>query len=132
MKLTLLSIEKDGTIRVATEGNITTGDFEAGANEARDVAVGGVIGDAAHGNGLALFAIAGGEGDLELAGGDDGVFVEEFVEVAKAEEKEGVGVAGFDRVVLLHEGCGGFGHGEVISKELSAIGNRLREESCRR
>ena len=31
MKLTLLSIEKDGTIRVATEGNITTGDFEAGA-----------------------------------------------------------------------------------------------------
>ena len=31
MKLTLLSIEKDGIIRVATEGNITTADFEAGA-----------------------------------------------------------------------------------------------------
>ena len=31
MKLTLLSIEKDGTIRVATDGNITTADFEAGA-----------------------------------------------------------------------------------------------------
>ena len=30
MKLTLLSIEKDGIIRVATEGNITTSDFEAG------------------------------------------------------------------------------------------------------
>jgi anti-anti-sigma factor len=30
MKLTLLSIEKDGIIRVATEGNITTSDFGAG------------------------------------------------------------------------------------------------------
>ena len=105
------------------------GDFEAGADEAGDVAVGGVIGNAAHGDGLAFFAIAGGEGDLEFAGGDDGVFVEEFVEVAETEEEEGVGVARFDRVVLLHEGCGGFGHGEVISKELSVIGNRLREES---
>lgn len=31
MKLTLLSIEKDGTIRVATDGNITTADFDPGA-----------------------------------------------------------------------------------------------------
>ena len=93
------------------------GDFEAGADEAGDVAVGGVVGDAAHGNGLAFFAVAGGEGDLEFAGGDDGVFVEEFVKVAEAEEEEGVGIAGFYRGVLLHERCGGFGHGEVISKQ---------------
>ena len=89
------------------------GDFKASAEKAGDVAVGGMIGDAAHGDGLAFFAIAGGEGDLEFTGGDDGVFVEEFVEVAEAEKEEGVGVAGFYRVVLLHEGCGGFGHGRL-------------------
>src|SRR5208337_3154798 len=86
------------------------GDFEAGADEAGKVSVGGVVRNAAHGNGLALFAIAGGERDLEFAGGDDGVFVEEFVEIAEAEEQESVGVAGFNRVVLLHERGGGFGH----------------------
>ena len=71
-----------------------------------------MVGNATHGNGLALFAVAGGEGDLEFAGGDDGVFVEEFVEITEAEEKEGVRVAGFHAVVLLHERGGGFGHGE--------------------
>ena len=88
------------------------GDFEAGADEAGDVAVGGVIRDAAHGDGLAFFAIAGGKGDLEFAGGDDGVFVEEFVEIAEAEEEEGVRVAGLYGVVLLHQGGGGVGHGK--------------------
>ena len=86
------------------------GDFEAGANEAGEVNIDGVVRNATHGNGLALFAIAGGEGDLEFAGGDDGVFVEEFVEIPEAEEEQSVGVAGFDRVVLLHEWGGGFGH----------------------
>jgi hypothetical protein len=82
-----------------------------------------VVGDATHGNGLAFFAIARGEGDLKFAGGDDGVFVEEFVEIAEAEEEEGVRVAGFDRVVLLHEWGGGFGHGE--SSKFSVISNAL-------
>jgi hypothetical protein len=36
------------------------GDFETGADETRDISFGSVIGNAAHGNGLALFAIAGG------------------------------------------------------------------------
>src|SRR6266850_5922553 len=40
MKLTLVSIEKDGTIRVATEGNITTGDFEAGAKNPLEALLG--------------------------------------------------------------------------------------------
>src|SRR5208283_3010635 len=95
------------------------GDFEAGADEASEIGIGGVVRNATHGNGLAFFAIAGGEGDLKFAGGDDGVFVEEFVEIAETEEKEGVGVAGFDRVVLLHEWGGGFGHGE--SSKLSVV-----------
>jgi len=33
---------------------IADGDLESGANQARDVAFGGVIGNAAHGNGLAF------------------------------------------------------------------------------
>ena len=89
---------------------IADGDLESGADQAGDVAVGGVIGDAAHGNGLALFAIARGESDLEFARSEDGVFVEEFVEIAEAEEQESVGIAGFDRLILLHQGCGGIGH----------------------
>ena len=93
---------------------VADGDFEAGADQAGDVAVGGVIGNAAHGDGLAFFAIAGGERDLQFARGEHGVFVEEFVEIAEAEEQEGVGVAGFDRLVLLHQRCGGVGHASLI------------------
>src|SRR5256885_2386312 len=89
---------------------IADGDFEAGADEACNVAIGSVIRNAAHGNGLALFAIAGGQSDLQLAGGEHGVFVKQFVEIAEAEEQKRVGIAGFDVVVLLHQGCGGVGH----------------------
>ena len=71
-----------------------------------------MVRDAAHGNGLAAFAIAGGERDLQFVGGDEGVLVEELVEVAEAEQEQGVGVVGFDRVILPHEWGGGFGHGK--------------------
>src|SRR6266480_844786 len=50
-------------------------DLEAGANQARDVAFGGVVRNATHGNRLALLAVARGESDLKLARGDDRVFV---------------------------------------------------------
>jgi hypothetical protein len=64
---------------------------------------------------------------LEFARGDDGVFVEKFVEIAEAKEEEGMGVAGFDRVVLLHEWGGGFGHGKlyVISFKFSVMRARV-------
>ena len=65
---------------------IAYGDFEAAANQARDVTIRGVIRHAAHGNGLALFAIAGGQSDLQFARGQNGIFVEEFVEIAEAKE----------------------------------------------
>ncbi len=86
------------------------GDFEAGADEAGDVNFRRRGRDAAHGHGLARFAVAGGEGDLQFARGDDGVFVEEFVEIAQAEEQQGVRVALLDRMILLHQRGGGFGH----------------------
>ena len=61
-----------------------------------------MVGDAAHGDGFGF--VAGGEGELELAGGDDGVVVEELVEVAEAEEDERVGVRVFGGAVLPHDG----------------------------
>ncbi len=81
---------------------VADGDFESRADEARDVAVGGVVWNAAHRNRLALFAIARGERDLQFARGQHGVFVEKFVEIAEAEEQQRVRVARFDCVVLLH------------------------------
>src|SRR5580658_8301732 len=59
------------------------GDAEAFAQQALQVSLSRVVGDAAHGDGA--FAVTGGEGDLQLPGGGDGVVVEEFVEVAHAE-----------------------------------------------
>src|SRR5467141_3790938 len=80
-------------------------DLESGANQARDVAFRGVVRNAAHGNRLALFAIARGESDLQLARGDDRVFIEKFVEIAEAEEQQGVRVARLDGVILHHQRC---------------------------
>ena len=66
---------------------IANRDLVAGAQQARNVCLGGVKGHAAHGNGFAAFAVARGEGDLEFLGGDQSVFVKEFVEVAETEKK---------------------------------------------
>src|ERR1035437_4423367 len=68
-------------------------------------------GDAAHGDGGALFLVAGGEGDFEFAGGDDGIFEEELVKIAEAEHEQGVGDLLLDVVVLPHERRGGVTHG---------------------
>ncbi len=89
---------------------VADGDAEAFLDEARDVALGGVVGNAAHGDGVALFLIARGEGDFEFARGGDGVFEEELVKIAEAEHQQGVGHLLFDAVVLPHERRGGVGH----------------------
>ncbi len=66
---------------------IADGDFEAGADQACDVAFGSVIGNATHGDGVSPFFVARGERDLQLARGDHRVFIEEFVEITEAEEQ---------------------------------------------
>src|SRR5260221_2674245 len=105
---------------------IADGDFETVADQASDVAVGGVIRHAAHGNGLTFFAVAGSERDLQFARGEDGVFVEEFVEIAEAEEQQRVRVTRFDRVVLLHEGCSRIAHRGV--RQLLFAYSQLRQQ----
>src|SRR5260370_40822668 len=51
-------------------------DFETSTDQTRNIAFGGMIRHATHGNGLALFAVAGSEGNLQLARSDHGIFVE--------------------------------------------------------
>ncbi len=102
------------------------------AQQALEVGSGGVVGDAAHGHGLGL--VAGGEGELQLARGDQGVLVEELVEVAEAEEEQRVGVRVLGGAVLSHDRgkvavarcCGGFGgHGHGISYLMPRISQTL-------
>ncbi len=89
---------------------LADGDLEALANQLGNVVVGGVIGHAAHGNGSALFFVARGERDLQLARGDHRIFEEKFVEVTQAEEEERIGMLFLDRGILPHQRCGGLAH----------------------
>src|SRR5437879_12965105 len=66
--------------------------------------------NAAHGDRFAALAIAGGQGDLQFLGGDQGVFVEKLVEVAQAKQQERVRVALLDRLILPHQRRRGFYH----------------------
>src|SRR5215472_4106040 len=64
---------------------VANGDLKAGANQSGEIAFRGVIGNAAHGDGLAFFAIARGERDLEFARSDHGIFVKQLVKIAQSE-----------------------------------------------
>ncbi len=68
------------------------------------------------GTGVALFFVAGGESDFEFTRGSDGVFKEEFVEVAEAEHEQRARDLLLDGVVLAHQRrCRGFyGHVSAI------------------
>lgn len=76
------------------------GDLESGGDETAEVGFEGVVWDAGHGRA----AVAGGEGDAKDFGGDAGVVVEKFVEVAHAEEEECVADVSFLVGVLAHGG----------------------------
>ena len=82
-------------------------DAVAALDQAGDVALGRVVGDAAHGDGLPLLLVARGEGDLQLARRGDGVVVEELVEVPQPEHQQGAGDLLLDGVILPHERRGG-------------------------
>lgn len=82
-------------------GLLGDGDAEAGLEEACEVGLGGVPGDAAHGGEVAF-----GEGDVEDGSGGFGVLEEHFIEVAQAVEEDHVRwECASDGLVLCHHGC---------------------------
>ena len=93
---------------------LADGDLEALADELGDVVVGRVIRHAAHGDGRALFLVARGQRDLQLARGDHGVLEEELVEVAQAKEQKRAGMLFLDRGVLPHQWSGRLAHGRKL------------------
>ena len=73
-----------------------------------------MIGDAAHGDPfflrLGVFAVVpGGEGQVQLLGGQLGIVGEHFIEVPQAEKQNGIRVVLLDFQILLHHG-GQFRH----------------------
>ena len=79
---------------------VANGHAFAGFDQFGHVGAGAVVGDAAHGSVAAL-----GQGDVEEGGGFAGVVKKHLVEVAKAEEEEGVGGEfAADVLVLAHHG----------------------------
>jgi len=90
---------------------LADGDFLKPARMRRASSCRGVIRDAAHGYGLTFSRLREVRVIWSFARGDDGIFVEEFVEVTETEEEEGVGVAVFTALYCCMRRCGGFGHG---------------------
>ena len=77
--------------------------LEAGADQLGQIGFGGVDRHAAHGDGLAGVLAAGGQGDAEGRRRLAGVLEEEFIEVAHAEEDEGVGLSRLGLEELGHD-----------------------------
>ena len=72
-------------------------------DEAGEVGIEGVVGDAGEGHAQVLAHRLGGERYLQLAGAELGVLVERLVEVAEAEEDDGVRVASLDVEILASD-----------------------------
>ena len=93
-----------------------------------------MVGDARQRRLFAVADAARSQDNVELAGGDNGIFAEGFVKVAETEEKDLVGVLGFDVEILLSgwgvflfcHACdskvsGGFGQGRVLGNILYCV-----------
>ena len=64
-----------------------------------------MMGHSAHGDGIApTVAVAGSEGDLQLAAGQDGIFVEHLIEITQTEKQQHAGMLPLDVMILAHHG----------------------------
>jgi hypothetical protein len=103
--------------------------------QAADVAVDCVIRHAAHGN-LAL-AVAGGQGDFQLAGGEFRILIKKFVEIAHAEEEQSVRMLRLGSKVLPHQrrlcriGGGSWGAGRHGNASIEHFRGRCRGQRGR-
>ncbi len=80
------------------------GHLVAGLDQPGDIGCDGVIGDAAEGDLVAAALVAGGQGDIEDAGCQQGVVQEHLVKVPHAEKEDRIGIARLDLQVLPHHG----------------------------
>ena len=100
-----------GILRLLADGHLV-----ALGDETGDIGVGGVVGDAAHGDlvveGLGLILVPCGQSQIQLTGRRAGVGAEHLVEVAQTEKQNGVGVLLLDLHILAHHG-GQLCHGEA-------------------
>ena len=97
------SLGKGGILRLLADGHLIAFRYELG-----DIALGGMIGDAAHGGALLRIlhaAVPRGQRQIELPGGDLRVVVEHLVEIAQPEKEQTVRVLLFDLVILFFHGC---------------------------
>ena len=81
---------------------LADGDLEALADEALQIGLVAVNGDAAHGNVLAQMLAALRQRDVERARGRDGIVEEEFVEIAHPVEEERIRPGALDLQILRH------------------------------
>ena len=88
-------------------GLLADGDAMTEGDQLLQILVGGVDGDAAHRNVVALVPAALGEGDAEGPAGDLGVLEEHLVEIAHPVEQEAIRIGGLDLDVLRHHRRGG-------------------------
>ena len=95
---------------------VAEGHAEAAAHQLGAVALGGVVGDARHRHPAdALAALLAGEGELQQAREQQGIFEEELVEVAEAVEQHALRMGRFElHVVTQHRAEGGRVHQAVV------------------
>ncbi len=98
---------------------VADGDAVALAQQARQVALHGVIGNPAHG--LVALPVAGRQGQLQLAADGHRVVVEKLVKVPHAEKQQGIGILALGRCPLAHEG-GQVGGSLVQGRRLEGCG----------
>ena len=73
-----------------------------------------MIGEAGHRHGVFPF-VAGGQGKVEGPGGDLGVLEEQLIEIAHAEQEEGIAGGPLRLLVLLHDWGRGIGHDTMLA-----------------
>ena len=95
-------------------GLVADGDAVALVDKLGGVGFHGPPGHAAHGDGIVIAAVPGGEGQLEFPGRDACVLEEELVEVTHAVEEEGVRILAFDLEILPEHGSDAVAAGYVL------------------
>ena len=83
---------------------LTDGHLEALLDQLADVALCRMEGDTAHGGPLGLPAVSARKGQLQHAGGSDGIVKEHLVEISETVEHKEILVLIFDLKILLHHG----------------------------